>query len=62
MSHYKINGNSKIENILVNTCQVRSSVIGYLPQINSDVIIQTAKPIEESFELTFQLKELAVVM
>lgn len=53
-----MNGYFKIENIPVNTYQVRASVIGYSSQIKTDVVIQTAKPTEVNFELTFQAIEL----
>lgn len=53
-----LNGYFKIENIPVNTYQVRASVIGYSSQIKTDVVIQTAKPTEVNFELTSQAIEL----
>jgi hypothetical protein len=53
-----MNGYFKIENIPVNTYQVRASVIGYSSQIKTDVVIQTAKPTEVNFELTSQAIEL----
>jgi len=53
-----LNGYFKIENIPVNTYQVRASVIGYSSQTKTDVVIQTAKPTEVNFELTSQAIEL----
>jgi hypothetical protein len=47
-----------IENLSVNTYQIRVSVIGYNPQIKTDVVIQTGKPFEVNFELIPQAIEL----
>ena len=52
------NGFFKIENIPVNTYQVKASVVGYNPQIKTDVVLQTAKPTEINFELVPQAIEL----
>ena len=53
-----INGYFKIENIPVNTYQMRASVIGYTSQIKTDIVVQTAKPAEVNFELVPQAIEL----
>jgi hypothetical protein len=47
-----------IENLLVNTYQIRVSVIGYNPQTKTDIVIQTGKPVEVNFELVPQAIEL----
>lgn len=52
------NGFFKIDNIPVNTYQVKTSVVGFNPQIKTDVVLQTAKPTEINFELVPQAIEL----
>lgn len=52
------NGFFKIDNIPVNTYQVKASVVGFNPQIKTDVVLQTAKPTEINFELVPQAIEL----
>ena len=51
-------GYFKIDNLPVNTYQIRVSVVGYNQQIKTDVVIQTGKPAEANFELTPQAIEL----
>lgn len=53
-----INGYYKIENLPVNTYQLRASVIGYNSFIKTDIVIQTGKPTEVNFELSTQSIEL----
>lgn len=48
----------RIENIPVNTYRVKASVVGYIAQIITDVVLQTAKPTEVNFELVPQAIEL----
>jgi hypothetical protein len=55
------NGYFKIENLPVNTYQVRASVIGYNQLIKTDVVIQSGKPAEVNFELVPQAIELGDV-
>jgi outer membrane receptor for ferrienterochelin and colicin len=52
------NGYFKIDNIPVNTYQVRASVVGYNTQTKTDVVLLTSKPTEVNFELTPQAIEL----
>jgi len=52
------NGFFKIDNIPVNTYQVKASVVGFNSQIKTDVVLQTAKPTEINFELAPQAIEL----
>ena len=47
-----------ITDLPVNTYQVRASVVGYIPQAKTDVVIQTGKPAEVNFELVPQAIEL----
>jgi hypothetical protein len=51
-------GYFKIENLPVNTYQIRASIIGYIPQTKTDLVIQTGKPAEINFELMPQAIEL----
>lgn len=53
-----INGYYKIENLPVNTYQLRASVIGYNSFTKTDIVIQTGKPTEVNFELSTQSIEL----
>jgi len=55
------NGYFKIENLPVNTYQVRASVIGYNQLTKTDVVIQSGKPAEVNFELVPQAIELGDV-
>ena len=48
----------KIENLPVQTYQIRASVIGYNAQIKTDVVVQTGKPTVVNFELIPQAIEL----
>lgn len=45
-------GEFVISNIPVGTYQVRASLIGFEPQVKSDVIIATARPLDLVFELS----------
>ncbi|HCY76545.1 MAG TPA: TonB-dependent receptor [Ignavibacteriales bacterium] len=51
-------GYFKINNLPVNTYQVRASVVGYNPMTKTDIVIQTGKPAEVNFELVPQTIEL----
>ena len=53
-----VDGLFKIENLPVQTYQIRASVIGYNTQIKTDVVVQTGKPSEANFELVPQAIEL----
>ncbi len=55
------NGYFKIENLPVNTYQVRASVIGYNQLTKTDVVIQSGKPAEVNFELVPRAIELGDV-
>ncbi len=52
------NGFYKIDNLPIKTYQVRASVVGYNPQIKTDVVVQTGKPGEVNFVLTPQAIEI----
>ncbi len=56
-----INGYYRIENIPINTYQLRASVIGYNSLTQTDVVVQTGKPADINFELTPQTIELESV-
>lgn len=56
-----INGYYRIENIPINTYQLRASVIGYNSLTQTDVVVQTGKPADINFELTPQAIELESV-
>ena len=51
-------GYFKIDNLPVNTYQIRASVVGYNTQNKTDIVIQTGKPAEVNFELVPQAIEL----
>jgi hypothetical protein len=51
-------GYFKIENLSLNTYQIRASVIGYGAQIKTDVVVQSGKPTEVNFELVPQAIEI----
>ncbi|MBE0539726.1 MAG: TonB-dependent receptor [Ignavibacterium sp.] len=51
-------GYFKINNLPVNTYQVRASVVGYNTLTKTDIVIQTGKPAEVNFELVPQTIEL----
>ena len=53
-----VDGLFKIETLPVQTYQIRASVIGYNTQIKTDIVVQTGKPAEVSFELVPQAIEL----
>ncbi len=46
------NGEFSISNIPVGTYQVRASLVGYEPHLESDVVVSTARPIELSLLLS----------
>lgn len=52
------NGYYKIDNLPVNSYQLRASVIGYNSFTKTDVVVQTGKPTEINFELVPQTIEL----
>ena len=47
-----------IKNLPVKTYQIRASVIGYVTQIKTDIVVQTGKPTEVNFELVPQAIEI----
>ncbi len=48
----------KLKNLPVKTYQIRASVIGYVTQIKTDIVVQTGKPTEVNFELVPQAIEI----
>ena len=57
-------GYFEIRNVPVGTYSVRASIIGFAPQVVSDVVVNVVRPVELKFDLaeaTVELEEISVV-